>query len=89
VTSCTVVGGDGPAHDLVVIAVRANAFLRGMMRAFAGGLISVGQGTRHTGWIAELVDSSATGAAAPPVAPAHGLHQWSVEYPWEIAVAAA
>jgi tRNA pseudouridine38-40 synthase len=79
-------GGDGPAHDLVVITVRANAFLRGMMRAFAGALISVGQGRRAVTWVDDVLAARPAGQPAPPVAPAHGLHQWSVEYPWTPAV---
>ena len=77
------VGGDGTSIDGVMITVRANAFLRGMMRGFASALVAVGQGRRTAEWVRELVNRPA--GQAPPVqpAPAHGLHQWSVEYPWE------
>ena len=72
--------GDGPAYDVVVITVRANAFLRGMMRAIAGVLVAIGQGRRSESWAAELVDTDTVRAPHLPLAPAHGLHQWSVEY---------
>jgi tRNA pseudouridine38-40 synthase len=63
----------------VTITVTADAFLRGMMRAFAGALVGVGRATLRTGDVAGMV---ASGERAPRlhVAPAHGLHQWSVSY---------
>ena len=73
-----------PANDgapqLVVISVRANAFLRGMMRAFAGALVAVGQGRRPASWVADLVREGAGRDGSLTVAPARGLHQWSVTY---------
>jgi tRNA pseudouridine38-40 synthase len=72
-------GGD--AHQaVVVISVRANAFLRGMMRAFAGALVAVGQGRQTIDQIAALLDAPAARVDRLTVAPAHGLHQWSVSY---------
>ena len=32
--------------DTVIITVRADAFLRGMMRSFTGALVKIGQGPR-------------------------------------------
>jgi tRNA pseudouridine38-40 synthase len=69
-----------PRFELVTIEVRADAFLRGMMRAFAGALVRVGQGRATTAWVAALVDHAATRDASVPLAPPHGLHQWSVSY---------
>jgi tRNA pseudouridine38-40 synthase len=69
-----------PRSDVVVITVRANAFLGGMMRAITGALVTVGRHRRPAAWVGELL---ATGADRPsylPVAPAHGLHQWAVTY---------
>src|SRR5207237_952049 len=79
----------GASIDGAVITVRANAFLRGMMRAFASVLVAVGQGRHAPDWMHELLTGPES--TAPPLqpAPAHGLHQWAVEYPWETVVAPA
>lgn len=83
------VDGGGASIDGAVITVRANAFLRGMMRAFASVLVAVGQGRHAPDWMHELLTGPES--TAPPLqpAPAHGLHQWAVEYPWETVVAPA
>ena len=70
-----------PAPQLVLISVSANAFLRGMMRAFAGALVAVGQGRRPVGWVEQLLEMGATRPDTLTVAPARGLHQWAVTYP--------
>ena len=66
--------------QLVVISVRANAFLSGMMRAFAGALVAVGQGKRPASWVADLVRDGKVREGSLTVAPARGLHQWAVSY---------
>jgi tRNA pseudouridine38-40 synthase len=66
--------------DTVVITVHANAFLRGMMRSFTGALVKVGQGRATPEWVASLVDTATTRDPSVSVAPARGLHQWSVRY---------
>ncbi|HKR99514.1 MAG TPA: tRNA pseudouridine(38-40) synthase TruA [Candidatus Dormibacteraeota bacterium] len=77
----TLLGGPGETEvDVVVITVTADAFLRGMMRAFAGALVEVGRGRMAIEHVAALVDS-ARSEPRLPVAPAHGLHQWAVQYP--------
>jgi tRNA pseudouridine38-40 synthase len=70
---------DGPAFDTYAVSVRADAFLRGMMRAFAGALVRVGQGRAAPSWLAEILAGSERSPSLTP-APAHGLHQWSVRY---------
>src|SRR5437016_4757656 len=47
------VDGGGASIDGAVITVRANAFLRGMMRAFASVLVAVGQGRHAPDWVHE------------------------------------
>ncbi|MFN2582698.1 MAG: tRNA pseudouridine(38-40) synthase TruA [Candidatus Dormibacteria bacterium] len=71
--------GGGPQFALVAITVRANAFLRGMMRAIAGALADVGSGKRPVAWLAQLLTTRSRPASLT-VAPARGLHQWSVTY---------
>jgi tRNA pseudouridine38-40 synthase len=83
VESVTLGGQGATSIEGLVITVRANAFLRGMMRAFAAVLVGVGQGRRAPQWAHELVHAPAGNAPPLQPAPAHGLHQWAVEYPWE------
>lgn len=87
VHSVTVERGASPditaAHraDVVVIAVEADAFLRGMMRAIAGALVAVGRRRQTAAWVDDLLRSGAQRPAMLTIAPAHGLHQWAVTYP--------
>jgi tRNA pseudouridine38-40 synthase len=71
---------DAEGTTSFVIEVRANAFLHGMMRAIAGAVVAVGL-RRMT--VADLAAMLTDPSSAPPVtvAPARGLHQWSVTYP--------
>ena len=66
--------------DSVVITARANAFLRGMMRAFAGALVKVGQGRLAPEWISGVMDAGPGRSPLIALAPARGLHQWRVSY---------
>ena len=59
---------------------RADAFLRGMMRSFTGALVKVGQGRAAPEWIGSIVDAATARDPSLSVAPARGLHQWSVRY---------
>jgi tRNA pseudouridine38-40 synthase len=70
---------------MLVITVRANAFLHHMVRNIAGALIAVGTGGRPAGWIAELLasrDRRLGGVTAPP----QGLYLAHVEYPDRLGV---
>ena len=69
-----------PVLETVAITVRADAFLRGMMRSFTGALVKVGQGRAAPEWIGSLVDTATARDPSLSVAPARGLHQWSVRY---------
>jgi tRNA U38,U39,U40 pseudouridine synthase TruA len=42
--------------------------------------VKIGQGRATTEWLASLVDTAATRDPSLAVAPARGLHQWSVRY---------
>jgi tRNA pseudouridine38-40 synthase len=63
-----------------VIEVSADAFLYGMMRAIAGALVAVGRGRMSATDVAAML-ADPTDCATVTVAPARGLHQWSVTYP--------
>ncbi|MGB0734054.1 MAG: tRNA pseudouridine(38-40) synthase TruA [Pontibacterium sp.] len=68
--------------DLIVIDVRANAFLHHMIRNFAGVLMSIGAGEADIGWAQEVLDSQDRrqgGVTAPP----YGLYFVDVTYPDE------
>jgi tRNA pseudouridine38-40 synthase len=62
------------------ITVTADAFLRGMMRAFAGALVAVGRGRMALETFQELITGASPTARSVTVAPARGLHQWCVSY---------
>jgi tRNA pseudouridine38-40 synthase len=75
--------GDGPpatALEYIILTVRADAFLRGMMRAFAGAIVAAGQGQIAVKKVAAMADAAEDAPSRLTVAPAHGLHQWSVDY---------
>jgi tRNA pseudouridine38-40 synthase len=63
--------------DWVTLLVAANAFLYGMMRAFAYALVEVGLRRRQAQWIDDLLNGTRSGLRP---APAQGLVQVSVEY---------
>jgi tRNA pseudouridine38-40 synthase len=69
-----------PVLETVAITVHADAFLRGMMRSFTGALVKIGQGRATPEWLASLVDTATRRDPSVAVAPARGLHQWSVRY---------
>lgn len=65
-----------------IFEIKANRFLRNMVRAIVGTLIEVGEGKRKSETIVELIRSknrSEAGASAP----AKGLYLVDVEYPEE------
>ncbi len=70
-----------PNGSVVLIDVDADAFLYGMMRSFAGALVAVGEGRMTERDVHQLVLDPPAQRANLTVAPAHGLHQWSVIYP--------
>jgi tRNA pseudouridine38-40 synthase len=66
--------------ELVVIDIKANAFLHHMVRNIAGSLMAVGSGQRPPGWCSALLDGGDRTLAAD-TAPASGLYLVDVEYP--------
>jgi tRNA pseudouridine38-40 synthase len=73
-------GASTPILETVVITVHADAFLRGMMRSFTGALVKIGRGRATSEWLASLVDGATERDSSIAIAPARGLHQWSVRY---------
>jgi tRNA pseudouridine38-40 synthase len=70
----------GDSAPALVIEVSADAFLYGMMRAFTGALVAVGLGRISVDDVAGMLADPLYGRTLT-VAPARGLHQWTVTYP--------
>ena len=66
--------------DFLVFRIRADRFLRNMVRAIVGTLVDVGRGKRKPEWVRELVRSGSRSAAGESV-PGHALFLCKVEYP--------
>ncbi len=64
---------------LVVVTLRANAFLHHMVRNVVGSLVYVGAGRQPVAWMAELLERRDRRAAAPTFAP-DGLYLSAIEY---------
>ncbi|MBX3113549.1 MAG: tRNA pseudouridine(38-40) synthase TruA [Fimbriimonadaceae bacterium] len=68
-------------RDEVVLQVIGTAFVRGMMRRIAGGLLEVGRGARKPEYTAQLfTETFRSGMDWPPVLPANGLTLIKVTY---------
>lgn len=73
--------------DLVILDIKANAFLHHMVRNIAGSLMVVGSGRQAPGWVAELLAGRDRSVAAE-TAPAAGLYLVEVDYPAHFALPA-
>jgi tRNA pseudouridine38-40 synthase len=71
----------GRRQRVLTIEIRADAFLRGMMRNFAGALVAIGSGRAALADMAQALANPEAPTRTWGTAPAHGLHQWRVEYP--------
>ena len=65
--------------DHIVFRIKANRFLRNMVRAIVGSLIEVGQGKKKPSWIAELIESGSRSDAGQSV-PGNALFFCGAEY---------
>ncbi len=66
--------------DYLVFTIRADRFLRNMVRAVVGSLLEVGRGKRDESWVAGLVNGGSRSSAGESV-PGHALFLTKVEYP--------
>jgi tRNA pseudouridine38-40 synthase len=64
---------------MFIFHIRADRFLRGMVRSIVGTLVEVGRGRFGAGEVQEILDAMDRGRAGP-TAPAHGLYLERVEY---------
>jgi tRNA pseudouridine38-40 synthase len=69
----------GRRGRLLVVTLKANAFLHHMVRNVVGSLVYVGAGRQGAGWIAELLERRDRRLAAPTFAP-DGLYLSAIEY---------
>src|SRR5690554_183734 len=66
--------------DLIVLEIKANAFLHHMVRNIVGVLLEVGRGARGLDWPAEVLAAHSRAAAAATARP-NGLYMVAVDYP--------
>lgn len=66
--------------SMVVIEIKANAFLHHMVRNIAGALFMVGTGDKPVTWFESLLQEKSRSSAGI-TAPANGLYLLTVEYP--------
>ena len=67
--------------DYLFFRVRANRFLRNMVRAIVGSLIEVGRGRQEPEWILTLLDGGGSRSDAGESVPGHALFLSGVDYP--------
>ena len=66
--------------DYIVFRIKANRFLRNMVRAIVGSLIEVGRGKKDPSWIADLIVSGSRSDAGQSV-PGKALFFSGAGYP--------
>lgn len=72
-----------PQKGRLKFTIKANRFLRNMVRAIVGSLIEVGRGKQKPEWIIELIESKNRSAAGQSV-PGNALFLTDIEYPYII-----
>ena len=66
-----------------LFTIRANRFLRNMVRAIVGSLLEVGYGKRQPEWIAEIMEMKERGKAGQSV-PGNALFLAEITYPYPL-----
>lgn len=74
---------DSEKYPYFVFSIRANRFLRNMVRAIVGSLIEIGRGKHKPEWILELLQTGNRSAAGQSV-PGHALFLSDVRYPYPL-----
>ncbi|MCH9757445.1 MAG: tRNA pseudouridine(38-40) synthase TruA [Gammaproteobacteria bacterium] len=72
--------------DLVILDIKANAFLHHMVRNIAGVLMAVGQGRQEVAWVDEVLRAKDRKRGAE-TAPPYGLYLVDVTYPGKFKLA--
>ena len=72
-------GYPGEKGDYLVFTIRADRFLRNMVRAVVGSLLEVGRGRREVSWMERLVEGGSRSDAGESV-PGSALFLTKVEY---------
>ncbi len=78
-THVSMMGADCADGDYIVFRIKANRFLRNMVRAVVGSLIEVGRGKREPAWIQELTMNGTRSDAGSSV-PGKALFFTGAEY---------
>ena len=78
-THCELMGMPCEMGDYIVFRIRANRFLRNMVRAIVGSLIEVGRGKKDPSWISGLIASGSRSDAGQSV-PGKALFFCGAEY---------
>lgn len=66
--------------DLIVLEIKANAFLHHMVRNIVGVLMSVGAGDKPPAWVSEVLSARSRSAGGVTARP-NGLYLVAVDYP--------
>ncbi|MGB7843372.1 MAG: tRNA pseudouridine(38-40) synthase TruA [Salinimicrobium sp.] len=69
--------------DELIFHIKADRFLRNMVRAIVGTLLQIGIGKQEVQWMHEIIQSGDRSKAGASV-PAHGLFLTKIEYPKSI-----
>ena len=77
--SCDGLDFDNATH--FVFTVKANRFLRNMVRAMVGSLLDVGYGKKEPEWIIDMLSKKNRSAAGHSV-PGNALFLYKIEYPY-------
>ena len=78
-THVELMGAPYAEGDYIVFRIKANRFLRNMVRAIVGSLIEVGRGKKEPSWIRELISSGSRSDAGQSV-PGNALFFCGAEY---------
>ena len=73
-------------ENKLIFTIRANRFVRGMVRALVGALVEVGKGKVMPEEFKDLLENPVEANRAKYIAPPQGLTLWKIRYPDEYGV---